>query len=241
MARVTCEVQLKNFAGRKSDDAEAWLDDLQEAKELYGWSVEDSLKIARLHLRGEARDWVKLNSFGTWSAFVEGFSARFMDTTGDLPSLLIRLQNRVQTPGETVGNYAVALRKIAKDARDPSFAKATLLHFFLKGLEPAMRWHVMLARPQTLSEAVEAGEYRERYMALLDDAPQAPARDATTSPVEKGGGAKFNPGDGVVSGEGSSEGVADAVENLAREVAQLRKTVDWLGGAAAGAFFHTVA
>ena len=45
----------------------------------------------------------------------------------------------------------------------------------------------------------------------------------------------------MVSGEGSSEGVADAVENLAREVAQLRKTVDWLGGAAAGAFFHTVA
>jgi len=179
------QFQCKPFSDSQKDDAETWLDDLQEAKDLYGWSGTDALKFAKLHTQGKVRDWMKLNNFTTWTAFVDSFSAKYITRLGADPTqLLAQMGSRTQGPSEKVRDFADALRKLAKDSQEPAFTKPALFHFFLNGLRPKVQEYVLWKRPKNLSDAVDEAEYFEKCLAGKSGAAFSPDLGLSSSPEE---------------------------------------------------------
>ena len=62
-------------------DAHCWLASFKEIAQIYDWTVEDRLRIARVRFRGNAQRWAQPRIFDDWPYFDRQFLDRFGETS----------------------------------------------------------------------------------------------------------------------------------------------------------------
>lgn len=142
-------------------DARQWLDMLQEHAQMWGWTEEVCIKVARIRMAGPARHWISsLNRSTPWRELVEKFLARFGERT---EVALSRLAACKQEAGENVDSYADRFRRdcnLAGRAED-----AALRHQFTAGLHRRIKLevHRQIHSLQSLSEIIATAKEWEMF------------------------------------------------------------------------------
>lgn len=183
-----------DFSGDASSvSAARYFESIEEAALLGNWSPVHQAGIARLKLKGPAREFLegetelKTANYATLKkAILECFARR--DTSIARNSALLTC---VQRPAETVQQYATRLKIVGRstlittqseeeNAVRKKVLEETLLGRFVEGLRGHFKRFVMHADPKTFKDAVELAEREEYYESMMGgsrhiSAVQAPA------------------------------------------------------------------
>ena len=154
------------FEGNEGQlSASLWLEALEGVAELFNWSDERKLKVARCKLNGHAQLWERgiRNRALTWSAFKIKFEQRFGYSEEDLYH---QLASCCQRTGETVKHYADRFLALCLRLRIDIEADRTLLPSFMRGLLPQRYQKIYMLRPNTLKDAIEQACYLDDCDAL---------------------------------------------------------------------------
>ena len=142
-------------------DARQWLDILEEHAQMWGWSEETCIRVARIRMAGPARHWISsLNRNTPWRELVEKFLARFGERK---EAALSRLAACKQETGENVDSYADRFRRdcnLAGRAED-----AALRHQFIAGLHRRLKLevHRQMHNLHSLSEIITTAKEWEVF------------------------------------------------------------------------------
>jgi thymidylate kinase/transposase InsO family protein len=135
-------------------DAHAWLDSLSTIADLYNWSDDVCLCVAKIRLAGPAQRWSCLRKFHDWEDFQEQFTRRFGETT---ESAIARLSRCFQKPNESPKAFADRFLEDAERAGRTE--DAALVHQFLCHLRPELRREAARKRPRTIEDIVDFCNY----------------------------------------------------------------------------------
>lgn len=93
----------ETFSGKEYEDVYDWTERLQMAAEVRDYTPDKLFKVARLNLRGKAKDWVKRHAppLTTWEELEEALIAKFgqydaVEVKGKLDAIKQELRQRVQ-------------------------------------------------------------------------------------------------------------------------------------------------
>lgn len=135
-------------------DAHAWLDSFNTLAELYYWSDEVCLRVAKIRLSGPAQRWGSLRRFHDWDDFQEQFTRRFGETR---ESAVARLSRCFQKANESPKTFA---DRFLEDAERAGRVEDQALVFqFLRHLRPELRNEAARKRPQSIEQIVDFCNY----------------------------------------------------------------------------------
>lgn len=147
---------------------------IDETALLAGWTVAQKTSIARLKLRGPAKEFLESDEAiktANWEALKEYFYSQFKPVT--IPGQALQnFLKCVQTPYQSAREYLVRLKilgarmaKLSDNAAERAFQQAKLqqdiLQQFIFNLRMPVRQRVLSKNPQTLREALEVAEMEE--------------------------------------------------------------------------------
>ena len=150
--------------GQDTLSANNWLSLFNKNADLYYWSDDIKIRVARIKMTGPAFVWnCGIPSQASWNQFSSEFLARFGECR---ESALMRLAKCRQMKGESVASYSDRFRRdanLAGRVEDDS-----LLFQFREGLQWRLKDEVHRARDriQTLSDIMEYAKYWEDYYTL---------------------------------------------------------------------------
>ena len=130
------------FHGNNTDTHEPrqWLELLDSHAQMWNWSEQACLSVARIRLIGPAYHWLTslpTSTAQTWEAFSDAFLARFDEPA---EAALARLAVCRQEQGESVDSYADRFRRdVYLSGRQEDNA---LCHQFIAGLQRRLRFEV---------------------------------------------------------------------------------------------------
>jgi hypothetical protein len=135
------------YDGRK--DPDAWLNSIQAIADLYNWTDEQCLKIAKVRLTGPAWSWAQARQFTTWHAFQQQLESRYGETK---ESAIARLECCWQRSQESVTDFADRyLQNAEKAGRCEDEA---LVYSFIQRLHPDVKLEVARQRLHSIEEIV---------------------------------------------------------------------------------------
>lgn len=174
--QLTLLSSIDNFSGDEDSSAltiKGFVDLINTAAAIGGWADEMSCRVARLKLRGAARQFLEgspeLAAEKNWKTFSDALFARFR-TAESSTTLATRFYGRDQRAGESPQSYAAALKQLAallnesmgeprtaemRDERRQWVANTTR-DKFVRGLRPEYRRFVQVRQPKTLEEAIKS-------------------------------------------------------------------------------------
>jgi len=209
------------FTGRKDQDVDTWLHQVEDYFELTKPSDQDGVAYLVLLLTGFARDW--------WEAEVKAQHGRQPATIEEMKMLMkaafssplrerharAEIRNLRQKPGEDYREYASRYKSLLARLPAGSYSDAIALDDWIFGLNPPYGERVMALKPKTLQEAIST-------MGELDIAHQFCRRDGkgqtsqTQSQNQSGGSGGSKKNDkgkkkfGGASGSGGGSGANKA-------------------------------
>jgi hypothetical protein len=157
-------------------DAHAWLDSFNTLADLYNWSEDVCLRVAKIRLTGPAQRWGSLRTFHDWDDFQEQFTRRFGETR---ESAVARLSRCFQTPNESPKTFADRFLEDAERAGRTE--DEALVYQFLRHLRPELRKEAARKQPRSIEQIVDFCNYWLGATAD-DDMLDSFLEDARTSP-----------------------------------------------------------
>jgi hypothetical protein len=153
-------------------DAVDWMKDFEAAAELNEWTT-DAAKVSglKLHLQGEAREWLRDQKSDDWKSLKDQFISEFggfKKMTRDSFSKLIHFKQRYQ---ENLMNYTQRFKKLVQQhqretSQDKTLTElkaADLKRIYIKGIsDQSQRREIRRATTQILT-LKELYEYAEEY------------------------------------------------------------------------------
>ena len=186
--RETSFVRIDPFYG-DSQDPISWLEDFENAATANRLTDNRKLQVVLAYLKGAAATWFAERRADPatapqhwghqvgWNAAQIAVTLRqpFIDyfrTEAKLASWQRELDIHQQGPTESVEGYAAKLRDLIRRV-DPAndLPERFRVSFFLRGLQPKYRFHVLLTRPNTLVEAVATARQFESSYEQLQQQP----------------------------------------------------------------------
>ena len=104
---VNFQTTIREFQGNEGPDrAKAWIHELENVKQMNGWSDVVALSVARARLQGGAFKWLltKGNLVDTFENFVSVFKSTFTYTVS-ISDKLKAMTSQVQKQNETIHDY----------------------------------------------------------------------------------------------------------------------------------------
>ena len=147
------------FHGKQTDDLNAFLSHFERYSEFCGWDSKQRLKALPLYLQGNAGSWYTScpDQFSTYESLVDALKNQFSNPA----SLWLwrqQLCSRTQGETETVANYASDIRRLCKRIGLQDIDRT---QYFIQGLRPDLKTHVILGQPKTLAEAENLANLKE--------------------------------------------------------------------------------
>jgi hypothetical protein len=169
------------FSGDDSNQsAHDWLRNMSGIADLYHWTDDMRLKVARIKCCGTAALWLDSVSdlVPTWAHFCSEFQDRFGE---DLEALITRFEQCVQRRGETTRAYRDRFRSLA--ARAGQTDDHLLMLRFFKGLTRTIRRQLAPCKPNlhSFESVVRAAQSIELWGTVsgMDESGQAHDRPAS--------------------------------------------------------------
>ena len=124
--------------------AKHWLESISSLGQLYGWTDDLMLSVARTKLSGTCLNWLYISSdkIRSWEEFRECFTDAFIGTES-MSELYEALRRRVQFPGEPTVSYFFEKAKLCKQL---NFKFSDLKEQILKGLRNQMLVAALVTR-----------------------------------------------------------------------------------------------
>lgn len=213
-AMAHLNLQFKRFSGRSNENPEVFCRQIKCAKNVYNWSDAQTIFFAGMHMDGRASEWFSNQEIKTWAIFEKAFLERFGIDGNKIMSLLSK---RIQGPNESVREYSDALRTLARCSAQKQ-PDATLLHFFVEGLQPKQREFVLTRRPANFDSAISEAEYYEDYF-MKDRKGSAPAVTFDLPKAEEVDTPPATPRAGGRGGRNAAP--ADPVQELTKQMSRL--------------------
>lgn len=160
-----------NFSG-EGDDANSFLEKYMMYGNFHSWSNVEMMQAFPLSLSGTAEIWfttLDKSNLISFETIVNLFKERFLSPTYNWV-LRQQLCQRKQGSTESVDAYSIDIRKRCQRVGIPIDEQ---LHYFIQGLRPDLKNHMILQQPQTLDVAENAARLRES----LPTAPSFSAND----------------------------------------------------------------
>jgi hypothetical protein len=135
-------------------DAHAWLDSFNVLADLYLWSDEVCLAVARIRMTGPAQRWACLRKFLDWVDFQDQFARRFGETR---ESAVARLSRCIQQADESPKAFADRFLEDAERAGRTE--DEALVYQFLRHLRPELREEAARKQPRSIEQIVDFCNY----------------------------------------------------------------------------------
>jgi hypothetical protein len=148
------------FFGKLTDDLTAFLSHFERYSNFSGWDSKQPLRALPLYLQGNAGSWyASLNtSFESYDALINALKEQFSNPAS-LLLLRQQLSSRKQVfETESLANYAAEIRRLCKRL---GLSDNEGMHYFIQGLHPDLKGHVILGQPKTLAEAENLAHLKE--------------------------------------------------------------------------------
>ena len=147
------------FFGKPTDDLTAFLSHFEQYSNFCGWDSKQRLWALPLYLQGNAGSWyASLNtSFESCDALINALKEQFSNPAS-LWLLHQQLSSRKQNETESLANYAAEIRRLCKRL---GLSDNEGMHYFIQGLHPDLKGHVILGQPKTLAEAENLAHLKE--------------------------------------------------------------------------------
>lgn len=159
------------YDGKK--DPDAWLSSIQAIADLYGWTEELCLKIARVRLTGPAWNWAQARQFPSWAAFQQQLDSRYGETK---ESAIARLECCRQYATELVKDFADRyLYNAEKAGRAEDEA---LIYNFIQRLQPDLKLEVARQRLHSIEQIVTFGNFWTGLLQGAEDMEPTGAYDS---------------------------------------------------------------
>jgi hypothetical protein len=143
---------IDKFSGQ--EDAYTWLQGLLGIAELYGWSQDTCLKVAKARLKDAAQRWARRHSFNSWDAFAEQFLLHHGETRESAIARLDRCyQHRDEAPQVFADRFWEAAERAGRREDD------ALMYQFIQRLQPELRMEVTRQRVRSINDAVSFCNY----------------------------------------------------------------------------------
>lgn len=169
-----------------TSDATYFIERLEGAAKIAGWTEEHTITIAKFQLRGLAKQYVKseatLSTTKNWGQFSSTLTEQFKRV--HKANYNQQFQNVHQGSNETVRAFHARVKiaamktvKLSEDAAKQAFQKEALeikmMEQFLLHLRIPLRQRVLSKDPKNLKEALEMAEKEEEVEVLLKPTNQA--------------------------------------------------------------------
>lgn len=135
-------------------DPTTWAQILNLTADIYGWSDDTRLKVARIRLGDEAQQWAQTRCFNNWEEFQAQLVRRFGVTQ---EAAIRRLECCYQALNESPRAFADRFMQDA--ARSGRKEDAALLHQFMLRLQPCIKTEVLRKQPHSIDEVVDYCNY----------------------------------------------------------------------------------
>ncbi|KAL9976989.1 hypothetical protein ACROYT_G014344 [Oculina patagonica] len=148
------------FSGYECEDVREFVSNFTRAGKLNGWD-EDKLALGLpLYLKGHASIWFKTLENSDCMKFDELSAAIISHFACGASEWRIRqaLSQRRQLENEPVNDYSYSIRSYCVQLNLP---RSEWMHYFVLGLKPEIREHVILQQPKTLEEAENFSKLKE--------------------------------------------------------------------------------
>ena len=128
----------------------AFLSHFEQYSNFCGWESKQCLRALPLYLQGNAGSWyASLNtSFESYDALINALKEQFSNPAS-LWLLRQQLSSRKQNETESLANYAAENRRLCKRL---GLSDNVGMHYFIQGLHPDLKGHVILEQPKTEAE-----------------------------------------------------------------------------------------
>jgi len=170
------------FWGRDHEDVYDYAERLAMAAEVRDLNVDKLFKIAKLNLRGRAKEWFKRlqPAPADWAKLRILTVQKYGDVDAD--DIRIRLDAIKQEPKERVQKYFECLNKLFQRGRIPDVEQTRR---FLARLRPEI-WKLCVVRTFTdIEELVGATTELERVLGELGETPFEPLKEEQEEGVEE--------------------------------------------------------
>jgi len=147
------------FFGKPTEDLAAFLSHFERYSNFCGWDSKQCLRALPLYLQGNAGSWyASLNtSFDSYDDLTKALKEQFSNPAS-IWLLRQQLSARKQNETESLANYAAEIRRLCKRL---SLNDSEGMHYFIQGLHPDLKSHVILGQPKTLAEAENLAQLKE--------------------------------------------------------------------------------
>ena len=147
------------FFGKPTEDLAAFLSHFERYSNFCGWDSKQCLRALPLYLQGNAGSWyASLNtSFDSYDDLTKALKEQFSNPAS-IWLLRQQLSARKQNETKSLANYAAEIRRLCKRL---SLSDSECMHYFIQGLHPDLKSHVILGQPKTLAEAENLAQLKE--------------------------------------------------------------------------------
>jgi hypothetical protein len=162
------------FWGRDHEDVNDWAERLTMAVEVHDLNVDKLFKIAKLNLRGRAKEWFKRlqPAPSDWPELRMLIVQKYGNVDAD--DIRVRLDTIKQEPKERVQKYFERLDKMFQRGRIPD---AEQRRRFLGKLRPEIRKLCVVRTFADIEELVGAATELERVLGELGETPYEPLKE----------------------------------------------------------------
>lgn len=143
----------------EGDDPLAFLEQYQMYSKFFGWTESQTYHAFPLSLVGTAQIWFSTldkEQCDTLEHMMEKFRDRFLNPSQNW-MLRQKLLKRRQASTESVSDFAADIRKQAQRLAIPEQEQ---LHYFVQGLKPELRSHVILQQPENFEQAEQQAKIK---------------------------------------------------------------------------------
>jgi hypothetical protein len=162
-ARITCNINLTKhitdrtsdspdtFYGKPTDDLLSFISHFERFSNFCGWNDDQRLRALPLYLQGNASSWYACFDSETFKSYNDLATAPKAHFTNPATISLWRqqLSARKQEGHESLSNYSSDIRHLCKRL---GLTDLDVVHYFIQGLRPDLKSHVILGQPKSLSE-----------------------------------------------------------------------------------------
>ena len=118
-------MSIRTFKGKEQEDVILWVQYFQQIASLSGWSNNEAIALAELHMLDKAQSWFVGLDRATLTSF-DALAKLMIDRFGDSKTtLMTRLDHRKQEVTESVRDYVDAMRLLFAKTRYPAEGQAT--------------------------------------------------------------------------------------------------------------------
>ena len=176
--RQSIATGLNKFSGTDKENPVTFLDSFNAHATFCGWQVATKRNAFPLALTGAASIWFsRLNDDikQDWALLQAAFQAEYV--TKQARDILHTIQRRKMYSTETVSAYATHMQELFSRINRP---EADLVYYFIEGLLPEYRKHVMMQSPETVTRAITLAKTAERASNRVTLDTNEPVNDQLT-------------------------------------------------------------